>query len=185
MRNVVICFTGFTERSALKQWADAIHRMGGSVRPQLVTTQSTYLEPVPEPVILNSPGQEPSPVITNGNNIAIDGSVSTSTTPSTAPQTEGRPTPKHSSYLDSRSRSQRPVTHLVARIADGDKYRAAFTLNIPIVRPAWIDDAWRHVTSTSRDRDNLNFTASDPSYLVPLTLAYSKFLIFLHFSSFF
>ena len=188
MRNVVICFTGFTERSDLKQWASAVHRMGGSVRPQLVTTTlSTYLEPVPEPVVLETTPVASPGLTTTNNNMAVHSNGvagGASTTPSSTNTTqsvsslstgvEGRATAL-SSYFDSRSRSQRPVTHLVARIADGDKYRSAFTLSIPIVRPAWIEHSWRLVASKSPDpaAADLNFSASDPSYLVPYTCAFS------------
>ena len=187
MRNVVICFTGFTERSDLKQWASAVHRMGGSVRPQLVTTTlSTYLEPVPEPVVLETTPVASPGLTTTNNNMAVHSNGvagGASTTPSSTNTTqsvsslstgvEGRATAL-SSYFDSRSRSQRPVTHLVARIADGDKYRSAFTLSIPIVRPAWIEHSWRLVASKSPDpaAADLNFSASDPSYLVPYTCAF-------------
>ena len=178
MRNVVICFTGFTERSAHKQWASAVHRMGGSVRPQLVTTTpSTYLEPVHEPVVLDA-HLVASPGLTTNNNMAahsnggaggafITASSTTQSGSSLSTGVEGRAASALSSYFDSRSRSQRPVTHLVARIADGDKYRSAFTLSIPIVRPAWIEHSWRLVASKSPDPPNLNFNASDPSFLVP------------------
>lgn len=48
-------------------------------------------------------------------------------------------------------------THLITVHAYGEKYRYAYTFRLSIVRPGWVQDAWRQ-------RNELNFSAKDEQF---------------------
>lgn len=51
------------------------------------------------------------------------------------------------------------VTHLICNSAGGDKYKYAITFRLGVVRPAWVEEAWR-------SRDLSDFMATRDEFTV-------------------